>query len=209
MPDMSKILIVDYGMGNTDSVSRAVAECGGNPIVSNRREELETATHIILPGVGSYHVAMTNLRKLNLIELIQEQVRSHKIPFLGLCLGMQLLSSRGYEVRETDGLDLIPGEVNAFKAAELGLRVPHVGWNEVNFKRDCSLFEGIPSGKDYYFVHSYYFSCQKKEHVLATTFYGREFAAVIGNNENVFGTQFHPEKSLKAGLKLLANFLSS
>jgi imidazole glycerol-phosphate synthase subunit HisH len=206
---MYRALILNYGMGNIDSVARAVAECGGDPTISSRREDLQSATHIILPGVGSYHTAMINLRNLELVDAIKEQVRFHGIPILGLCLGMQLLSSRGYEVLETDGLDLIPGEVTALKPMNSSqLKIPHVGWNEVHFKRDSPLFEGIPSGKDYYFVHSYCFRCYNQENVLATTFYGSEFASVVGNSENIFGTQFHPEKSQKIGLKLLANFLS-
>lgn len=204
---MSKVAIIDYGMGNLDSVARAVEICGGEPFVAKQGEELEIATHIIIPGVGSYDKGMENLIKFGLLGPLKEQAAVKKIPLLGICLGMQLLSDKGYEGKETIGLGLINGEVKLFKAENAGERIPHMGWNEVIFKRPSRLFEGIPSGKDFYFVHSYYFACGHEENILARTPYCGGFNSAI-EDDNIFGVQFHPEKSQKYGLQIIKNFLA-
>lgn len=204
---MKKVTIIDYGICNIDSIVRAVEKCGGNVTVSYKTTDLEKATHIILPGVGSYSVAMQNLSKLGLIKVIKEQTLKHKIPFLGICLGMQLLASKGYEGGETKGLDLIQGEIVMLKPDNLQTRIPHVGWNEVIFKQKSPLFKNIESGKDFYFVHSYHFKCKHNEDILAFTPYCGSFVSVVGR-ENIFGTQFHPEKSQRVGFEFLKNFLT-
>jgi glutamine amidotransferase len=199
-------IIVDYGMCNMGSILRAVEECGGTARVSADPADLKTATHIILPGVGSFPVAMQNLISRGFVEPLREQALAMGIPVLGVCLGMQLLAERGFEGRETAGLGLIPGEVLPLRPDTPSVRIPHVGWNEVYFQTPSPLFEGIETGHDFYFVHSYHFSCAEKKHVLATTPYCGQFASVVGQG-TVFGTQFHPEKSQWIGFALLKNFL--
>jgi glutamine amidotransferase len=150
---------------------------------------------------------MRNIRELGLERTIREEVLQKEIPLLGICLGMQLLASRGYEGGETTGLDLISGEVVRFEPDGHGVKVPHIGWNEVVLERPHPLFRNIPSGKDFYFVHSYHFFCKNQEDVLSFTPYCGRFASAV-TRRNVMGVQFHPEKSLQSGLKLLSNFLS-
>jgi imidazole glycerol-phosphate synthase subunit HisH len=203
---MISVAIVDYGMCNLDSVARAVEECGGKPEVTKDPNNLDRATHIILPGVGAFPEAMNNLRRAGFDRAIREQVESDRIPLLGICLGMQLLATVGFEGKETEGLNLIPGEVHRLQPINGSDRVPHTGWNEVFPKGECALLNGISSGKDFYFVHSFHIVCENR-FVLATTPYAGGFASIVGNGR-VFGTQFHPEKSQKLGFALLKNFLS-
>ncbi|MBS3918878.1 MAG: imidazole glycerol phosphate synthase subunit HisH [Deltaproteobacteria bacterium] len=204
---MKKVAIIDYAMGNLDSVARAIEECRGEPVITGRAEDLKEANYIILPGVGAFGDGMRNIRELGLEQTIKEEVLQKEIPFLGICLGMQLLASRGYEDGETAGLDLIPGEVVRFEPDGPGVKVPHIGWNEVVLKRPHPLFRNIPSEKDFYFVHSYHFACKNREDILCLTPYCGNFVSAV-NRKNVIGVQFHPEKSLQLGLKLLSNFLS-
>lgn len=202
-----QIAIVDYGMGNLDSVARAVEECGGRPIVTSDHRELEHAAAVILPGVGSFAQGMANIRERGLDRVLIESVARQNIPLLGLCLGMQLLVTIGVEGETTSGLDLIPGRVERLEATS-SLRVPHVGWNEVEQLRPHPLFDGIPSGRDFYFVHSYYVRCDDSADVVATTPYGDDLTVTIARGM-VAGVQFHPEKSQRAGFQLLRNFLAS
>lgn len=201
---MSTVAIVDYGTCNLDSVKRAVEECGGNPVITSEASELERAARIILPGVGAFPAGMRGLAALSLVDVLREQV-GKGIPLLGLCLGMQLLATVGREGGDTPGLGLINGEVRRLDPS-LG-RVPHVGWNEVHHVRDSPLFAGIPSGKDFYFVHSYAMVCADQSDILAETPYCGSVVSVVQKN-NVAGVQFHPEKSRRVGFQLLTNFLS-
>ena len=153
---MSQVAIIDYGMGNLGSVRRAFEECGANVIVTEDPRALRQATQAVLPGVGAYSDGMANIRRNRWDDAIHRAALDDGIPFLGICLGMQLLSTKGYEGGETDGLDLIPGEVKKL-VSNAGERVPHVGWNEVYPQSGEPLFEGIRSGTDLYFVHSYHF----------------------------------------------------
>ena len=203
---MTEVAIVDYGMCNLGSIARAVEECGASALVSERPADLERATHIILPGVGSFREAMTRLRERGLDQAMEEQARGRGIPFLGICLGMQMLASRGYEGRETRGLGWIEGEVRRLEAGA-GERVPHVGWNEVEQRRSCPLFDGIADRKDFYFVHSYYFLPEDDGVVVARTPYAGGFVSAVGR-QLIFGVQFHPEKSQRPGLGMLRNFLA-
>ena len=205
---MKKVAIVDYGMGNLDSVSRAVQHSGGEPIITNEVNDFEAADYIILPGVGSFNMGMKNIRAAGLEEVLREQVLNIGVPFLGICLGMQLLATKGWEGEETNGLGWIEGEVKRFVPDSPEVRIPHVGWNEVAFNCSSPLFEDIPSGKDFYFVHSYHFSCIHAQDEIAHTSYCGNFVSVIAKN-NIMGVQFHPEKSQKLGLKLIKNFLNS
>jgi len=199
------IVIIDYNMGNLASVANAIEYIGYKAIISNKIEDIKLADYIILPGVGAFPDGMKNLIDLNLIEVLREQVLERKKPFLGICLGMQLLADEGYESGLTKGLGYIKGKVKKFDLKDKNLRIPHVGWNEVYFKKNCILFKDLNKSEVFYFVHSYHFT--PEEDVVAGTFdYGGEFTAII-QKDNIFGTQFHPEKSQKAGLKILENFI--
>ncbi len=204
---MKRVAIVDYGMGNLDSVARAVEECGGNPVITNHANDLQIANYIVLPGVGAFAVGMRNLRKGGFDEILGEQVLDRGIPFLGICLGMQLLATKGWEIEETPGLGWIEGEVKHLQPNSPQERIPHVGWNEVVFTRDSALFAGIPSGKDFYFVHSYHLICRKEQEIIARTPYCGGFVSAV-ERENIFGVQPHPEKSQRLGFQLIKNFLA-
>jgi imidazole glycerol-phosphate synthase subunit HisH len=204
---LMKTAIIDYGMCNLDSVARAVYECGHSTLFVKNAIELAECDSIILPGVGSFAEGMKNIRKLGLDIAIKNEVLSNRIPILGICLGMQLLSEKGSEGGETDGLGLIQGEVIRLKPKNPDEKIPHIGWNEVNQNKDSLIFEGIASGKDFYFAHSYHFICRDPGDILAKTPYCGGFISAVSKG-TVFGVQFHPEKSLGLGLKLLSNFLS-
>ncbi len=202
---MSTIAIVDYGMCNLDSVARAVEKFGGTPLVTDQKKEIENAAGIILPGVGSFADAMQELHRRSLSALLQNKAKEG-IPFLGICLGMQLMASTGYEGGETAGLNIIPGKVIRFIADDSQTRIPHVGWNEVAQITASPIFTNLTDNTDFYFVHSYHFQCAD-EFVLARTPYCGNFISVIGSG-SAFGVQFHPEKSLKNGAKIITNFLA-
>jgi glutamine amidotransferase len=203
---MSSVLIVDYGLCNLDSVSRAIEECGGSAFVTNQPSAARTASRIILPGVGSFTEGMRSIREMGWDKALTEEVLGSGIPILGICLGMQLLASQGVEGGGMEGLGFIPGQVVRLEKKDEE-RIPHIGWNEVHqTSEDIPIFEGIPQGKDFYFVHSYHFCPEDRGHVLATTPYCGSFVSAVGS-ENILGTQFHPEKSLGIGFQLLKNFL--
>lgn len=204
---MKTTAIVDYGMGNLDSVARAVEECGGTPLVTSDPRDLERATSIILPGVGSFARGMSNIRERGLDGALDEQVVENRVPLLGLCLGMHLLAAQGSEGDRVRGLGLIDAEVERLEPVEKDERIPHVGWNEVHPTGPSHLFADLPDGKDFYFVHSYHMVCRSNADVLATTPYCGGFASAVGR-ENVWGVQFHPEKSRRPGFQILTNFLA-
>ena len=203
---MKDVVIIDYYMGNLHSVSKAV-EAVAKPSdfsikVSSEIEEVLKADGIILPGVGAFGRGMQNLRRLGLTEVLREKAYSGT-PFLGICLGLQLLFTRSREHGEHEGLDIIKGEVVHFPQ---GLKVPHMGWNQIQVKVGDEIFEEIPQGSFFYFVHSYFVKPEDEKVILATTDYGINFASVV-RKDKIYGVQFHPEKSQKLGLKLLRNFL--
>jgi glutamine amidotransferase len=195
------IAIVDYGRGNLGSVEKATTRLGERAIVTQDPREVERADALILPGDGAFHDAMRNLEALNLIEPLKHALRDGR-PFLGICLGYQLLFSESEEFGQGKGLDLIPGVVRRFPG---GLKVPHMGWNQVEHRGEMRILDGIPSGAYFYFVHSYYPEPAEDGLSIATCSYGVTFPAAVVK-ENLFGTQFHPEKSQIWGLKLLENF---
>ena len=201
------VLIIDYGMSNLGSIRRALEECGADVIVSDNPNDLKRAKKIILPGVGSFGDGMKNLREQGWIDKIKKEIFNSNIPLLGICLGMQLLADKGYEGGEHEGLGLIPGEVKKLRPGSKEERLPHIGWNEVHKVTSNKLLEDITDGSDFYFVHSYYFEVKYNENIIACTPYCGQFPSVI-NAGNVYGTQFHPEKSIPAGFKLLKNFLN-
>jgi glutamine amidotransferase len=204
---MNRVAVVDYGMCNLDSVRRAVEEVGGRAIVTDEPGDIEAADRIILPGVGAFPDAMRNIKERGLHKMLEEQVLGEGAPFLGICLGMQLLASVGFEGAETPGLGWIGGEVRRFVPTEQDRRVPHVGWNEVVPATGSPLFDGIDPGADFYFVHSYHYVCRSDDDVEATTPYCGGFTSAVGTG-NVHAVQFHPEKSQRNGLRLLRNFLA-
>jgi len=192
-------------MGNLRSVQKAFEKIGCNAIISNDKETIQNATKLVLPGVGAFKDGMKHLQELNLIDILNKKVLEDKTPILGICLGMQLLSNKSYENGETTGLGWIDAEVVKFEFDNTNLKIPHVGWNEVIFQdNNNTLFSHIENHKDFYFVHSYYFK-PNEDVIIATTEYGFEFTSAI-NKDNIFATQFHPEKSQANGLQILKNF---
>lgn len=208
------VALIDYGSGNLRSaekaLQRAAAEAGlaCQVLVTDRPEQLRLADRVVLPGVGAFADCKAGLlARPGLVEALAESAIQRGRPFLGICVGMQLLATRGLEHGTHEGLGWVPGEVAALTPADPALKIPHMGWNELTPLAAHPLLAGIPAGAHAYFVHSYHFRAQRPDNVLAITDYGGPVAAMIGR-DNLAGTQFHPEKSQAAGLRLLANFLS-
>lgn len=196
--------IIDYGVGNLFSLNSSLSYIGTEAIVTKDKEKLLRAERIILPGVGAFEDAVNLLKKEDLFEFLKELVKSGK-PFLGICLGMQLLFSRSFEFGENEGLDIVSGSVVGIDSL-VGdeFLIPHMGWNRLSIKRENELFKGIEEGSFVYFVHSYAgVNCE--DSIIATAEYGVDITAAVCK-ENVFGVQFHPEKSGKIGLRILENF---
>jgi glutamine amidotransferase len=194
-------------MGNLGSIRRAVQECGATVIVSDNLRDIDAVDHVILPGVGAFSDGMRNLCTKGWTEVLNKAV-SKGVPLLGICLGMQLLSSSGCEGGTTRGLNFIPGEVRRLIPQNENERLPHVGWNELYVRKRTKLLENISDGSDFYFVHSYHFVPELISDISAETCYCDGFVGVI-ERKNVFGTQFHPEKSGRMGFQILKNFLNS
>lgn len=197
------IAIVDYGMGNLRSVQKAFERAGCMAQVVRDPERIASARAVVLPGVGAFSACMENLRRFGLVEVIREVVQQKK-PFLGICLGFQLLFSESEEFGPQKGLDLFPGKVMGFRP-ENGLKVPHMGWNRLAKKKDCPFLEGVSDGDYVYFVHSYYVVPEEPSIVATTTDYGAPFVSSIAI-DRLFACQFHPEKSQEIGLRIVANF---
>ena len=196
------IAVVDYGMGNLRSVLKALERVGAQAKLVERPEELEIAEKLVLPGVGAFKDAMEGLKDRGLVGPILRHIKESK-PFLGICLGLQLLFTESMEDGLHVGLGVIPGRVVRFP--ENHLKIPHMGWNQVSFKKDVPVARGIPEAPYMYFVHSYYVCPDDPSVTVATTDYGREFTSMVWK-DNIFATQFHPEKSQAHGLALLRNF---
>src|SRR3989344_8315875 len=200
------VVIIDYGMGNLFSVKNALEAIGVEAKISNEPDDLRRAVQIILPGVGAFPDGMKNLKNLDIIPILEEEVLEKKKPFLGICLGAQLLAFQGEEHQLTDGLGWIKGRVRRFQVDESKFRIPHIGWNDVFPKKDNILFKNVHP-PIFYFVHSYHLVPEDQSVIVATSEYGETFAAALPK-ENIFGVQFHPEKSQKNGLRILENFLA-
>jgi glutamine amidotransferase len=199
------ISIVDYGMGNLKSVKKAFEKLGFKAVVTRDRDSILNSSGLVLPGVGAFGDCIRNLNEYNLIEVIKGFLKTGK-PFLGICLGLQLLFEESEESPGIKGLGVFEGRVKKFSGPYMErLKVPHMGWNQVNFREQTPFLKGIPQGSWFYFVHSYFPEPKDREIVIGKTTYGLEFTSAI-QRENVFACQFHPEKSSSFGLKLLENF---
>jgi glutamine amidotransferase len=196
------IAVVDYGMGNLRSVQKAVEKVGFDSVLVDSPEGLEGVEKVVLPGVGAFRDAMQGLRDRGLIDPILRHISEEK-PFLGICLGLHVLFTESEEDGPCKGLGVIPGKVVKFRGN--GLRIPHMGWNQVFFKKDVPITKGIPQDSYMYFVHSYYVCPDDPDEIAAVTEYGGEFPSAICKG-NIFATQFHPEKSQANGLALIKNF---
>ncbi len=198
-----KILIIDYGVGNDQSITNALSCLGYKFLISNRKEDILDADVYILPGVGAFNEAMKNLNNLGIIDLLKEQILVKKKPILGICLGFQILADSSEENGFHKGLGLVEGRVVRIKERG-GLRIPHVGWNTIKIERKDPLFLKVNKDASFYFDHSYHFLCDKK-YISSECFYGQNIVSSI-QKDNIFGVQFHPEKSQNNGLKLFRSF---
>jgi imidazole glycerol-phosphate synthase subunit HisH len=201
---VTRVAVIDYGMGNRRSVEKALEHVGARATITNDHDELRRADGLVLPGVGAFPQAMRNLQALALPELIRELADRGK-PLLGICLGMQLLFDGSEEMGGAAGLGLIGGEVTRLE--DRGLRIPHIGWNEVRFQRASPLTAELPPGGcPFYHVHTFAARPRDADHVIGSTEYGERFATIVGR-DNVVGVQFHPEKSSRNGLRMLHSFV--
>lgn len=198
------IVIIDYGMGNLKSVQNALAFLQCDAIISSKKEDIKKADGLILPGVGAFPDCMKNLQASNLIDTIKEEVQSGK-PLLGICLGMQVLFERGYEGKEYAGLGLLQGEI--VKMVDPNVKIPHIGWNGLEIAQDDELLKEVTKAFVYY-VHSYYARGYREQDLIASSQYGNLKIPGLFHKDNIYAAQFHPEKSGKDGLQILANFVN-
>lgn len=201
------IAVVDYGMGNLLSVYNGLEMLGADAEICREPARLREAERIILPGVGAFPDCVRNLKETGFWDALNDEVIGKRKPVLGICLGMQVMARRGTEVRACEGLGWFDAEVVRMTPSDPALRVPQIGWNEVTYRADSPLFHGVHPGTDFYFVHSYFMKCAREEDVDATCDYGGLVTAAV-RKDNVFATQFHPEKSQDHGLRVLNNFLA-
>jgi len=203
----SKIVIIDYGLGNLMSVLNKFKRIKVPAKISTSLSDIENAKKLILPGVGQYAYGMKKLNELGLIKVLNKKVLDEKSPILGICLGMHLFTDYGYE-GQVKGLGWIKGETVLFdnQALDKTYKIPHMGWNTVKVKKNNPLLKGINNDDMFYFVHKYHLACEHIEDVIGTTTYGYEFVSCV-NKDNIYGTQFHPEKSHESGFNLIKNFI--
>ena len=197
--------VLDYGSGNFGSVWNALEYLEVNKVRIDTPEQLPEVSHIVLPGVGTFPAAMRRLESLNLVQPLHEEVITKKKLFLGICVGMQILAGKGSEFEECDGLSYINGRVDKIEIETADLPLPHMGWNEIELNTESPLFRDLDADPSFYFVHSFSFRASNLSDVIATCQYGNKVVAAV-QRDNIFGVQFHPEKSQRNGLKLLKNF---
>ena len=202
---MAHVGVIDMGISNIDSIIRAVQLLGSSVLRMKDASNLDTVSHIILPGVGSYDISISKLKSNGLFDPLRHFHQDGR-PLLGICLGMQLLAESSEEGEGSEGLALVPGQVKLFHPKE-NQKIPHIGWNEVNQKKTNLLFRDVPDNNDFYFVHSYFLKTDSR-YIVAETPYCGNFTSVVKSNQ-IYGVQFHPEKSQKFGRKLLENFLNA
>lgn len=206
MNNSSSVVIIDYGSGNLRSVAKAFERTNAKVTISSDVSLLESASHIVLPGVGAFGDCMAGLSAIpDMLSVLNEQVRARGKWFLGICVGMQMLFDNGYENGIHKGLSWISGEVVPIKS--MGLKIPQMGWNELKIMQDSPILKSVTSGDHAYFVHSYHAKLVDNLQLLAVTEYGENITAIVAK-DNIFGTQFHPEKSQRTGLKIIENFVS-
>ncbi len=201
---MIKPLIIDVKSGNILSLKNILSNINNDVVISNNEDEIKNCTHIFLPGVGNYSNVMEKLKKMINISFLKDQITNKKKPILGICVGMQIMSTSGEENGEHRGLGLIDGIVKKIETKKI---LPHVGWNSIKILNNDKIFEGIPDETDFYFTHSYYFNLTNRQNELAVTSYGINFPSIVKSG-NIYGVQFHPEKSQGAGIKFIKNFLN-
>lgn len=203
---MQRVVVVDYGMGNLFSVTKKLKRIGVEAIVSASGSVIEAADKIILPGVGHFGKAMENLSERGLIDVLNKKVLVDKTPVLGICLGMQLMCTESEEGNHK-GFNWIDASVKRFRVNDaLRFKVPHTGWNRISIEKESPIMNGITAGQEFYFVHSYHVSCNNNENILNTTHFEQTFTSAF-QQENIFGVQYHPEKSYQAGETLMRNFI--
>ena len=206
MNNSSSVVIIDYGSGNLRSVAKAFERTNAKVTISSDVSLLESASHIVLPGVGAFGDCMAGLSAIpDMLSVLNEQVRARGKWFLGICVGMQMLFDNGYENGIHKGLSWISGEVVPIKS--MGLKIPQMGWNELKIMQDSPILKSVTSGDHAYFVHSYHAKLVDNLQLLAVTEYGEYITAIVAK-DNIFGTPFHPEKSQRTGLKIIENFVS-
>jgi glutamine amidotransferase len=200
------IAVVDYGMGNLRSVQKGLERVGQDAVITSNPDIIKKASALVLPGVGAFRACMNNLQSYGLVDVVLSSIKKGK-PFLGICVGMQLLFSECEEFGESLGLDILKGKVVRFPQTVNGarLKIPHMGWNNIKFKKNSPFFKGLPDNSFVYFVHSYHPIPEDKDIIATTTKYGIEFTSSV-YKDNIFATQFHPEKSQTTGLNILRNF---
>ncbi|KAA0580248.1 imidazole glycerol phosphate synthase subunit HisH [Azospirillum sp. B21] len=210
---METVALIDYGSGNLRSAAKAIERAAGEAeasytvLVTSDADAVRHADRVVLPGVGAFADCKRGLSEVpGMLEALEEVVHRRGRPFLGICVGMQLMAERGREYGVTEGLGWIRGEVVKLEPADPALKIPHMGWNELNIRHQHPVLAGLPEGAHAYFVHSYQFKLDDPDTLIASADYGGPFAAVVGR-DNLVGTQFHPEKSQATGLALIANFL--
>ncbi|WP_042700097.1 imidazole glycerol phosphate synthase subunit HisH [Azospirillum sp. B506] len=210
---METVALIDYGSGNLRSAAKAIERAAGEAeaaytvLVTSDADVVRRADRVVLPGVGAFADCKRGLSEVpGMLDALEEVVHRRGRPFLGICVGMQLMAERGREYGVTEGLGWIPGEVVKLDPSDPTLKIPHMGWNELNVRRPHPVLAGLPEGAHAYFVHSYQFKLADPDTLIASADYGGPFAAVVGR-DNLVGTQFHPEKSQATGLALIANFL--
>ncbi len=200
------IVIIDYGMGNIGSIRNMLGKAGTQAIISSQIEVIQQAQKLILPGVGAFDEGMKNLKEYNLIDILNKKVLEEKTPILGICLGMQLFSSHSQEGMKP-GLNWLNAQTIKF-IPQNNRKIPHMGWNTIEIRKKNPILDGLPQDSRFYFVHSYHVVCAHEEDVLAVTSYHGDFVSAL-HKGNIWGTQFHPEKSHRFGLKLLSNFVNN
>ena len=198
-----KVCILDYGSGNVGSVYNLLDRLNYNVKISNDSAEIKNASHLILPGVGAFGKSIEKIKTKISIDLLSEEVKIKKKPFLGICVGMQILADKGFEFGENDGLGWIKGSVEKIKAKIL----PHIGWNDIQIKKESPIFMNLKNFTDFYFVNSYAFKVSDKNLIISETKYENKFCSAV-QKDNLFGVQFHPEKSQKPGELVINNFLN-